>query len=368
MKNSRLVLRFAALAILAFLLLPLLVAAASVAPPLASPQGVGYLLCIGATLSFLDLAKANSNDIVGGLIEEVQAEVPELAVFDSEDLMEPGQLSYETLHRTALPTVSFAAAGQGFTATKSEIKLVTHECFRFGGRVECPRHIADNWRRGGAAGYQAFEAMGVMKAAMKLIGKQIFYGVSNDGLGFPGLKAFTPFGGAYTYNAAGTTAGAASSVYYVKFGEQYVRLMAGRARNAAGIFDLPDFRIGDMTDADSKKMEAYISELSSFLGLQIAAEASVVRICNLTAEASKTVSDAMLNNGKNLFPAGWVPDVCFMSRRSRTQLQTSRTVTLYGTGNQRPTVGNIAPIPTTDADGVPIVATDSILNTDTIEA
>jgi len=320
-----------------------------------------------ATLNFLDLAKANSSDVVGGIIEEVSNVSPELAVFDSEDLQTPGQLRYETLHRTALPTVEFAGAGAGFDPSKSEWKLVSHECFRFGGRVECARHIADNWRRGGAAGYQATEAAGVMEAALKLIGRQIWYGVSYDEDGYAGAKAFTPKGGSYCYDATGSTSSTASSVYYVKFGESHARLMAGRARNGNGLIDLPDFRIGDMLDSNSKKMEAYISELSSYVGLQIASPFSILRICNLTAQTGKGLTDAVTAAAKQLMPAGWVPDACFMSKRSRGQLQASRTVVLNGNGTTRPDQGTIAPTPTTDMDGVPIVVTDNILNTDAIE-
>lgn len=320
-----------------------------------------------ASLNFLDLAKANSDDVVGGLIEESISISPELAIFDSEDMAEPGQLSYETLHRTSLPTVAFADAGEGFDASKSEIKLVKHECFRFGGRVQAVRHIADNYRRGGAAGYQAFEAAGVMEAALRLIGKQIWYGRSVDGKGFPGIKVFTPFGGAYTYNAAGTTATTASSVYFVKFGEAYTRLMAGRARNGGGLIELPDFRIGDVADTNGKLMEAYMSELSSYVGLQIASPFSVIRICNLTADSGKTLTDAKMNAALRLAPANFVPDACFMSRRSCGQLQDSRTVTLYGQGKERADQEMIAMKPTS-FEGIPIVETDNILNTDAIEA
>jgi hypothetical protein len=322
-----------------------------------------------ATLNFLDLAKANSNDVVGGLIEDTTTWAPELGVFEAEDLQEPGQLSYETLHRSALPTVGFAAAGSGFTPSKSTLRLVQHQCYRFGGRVEAARHIADNYRRGGAGGYQALEASGVMEAAMRLIGTQIFYGVSADGLGFPGLKAFTPFGGTYTYNAAGTTATTASSVYLVKFGEKYCRLMAGRVRNAPGLVQLPDFRIGDMDDPNdaTQRIEAYISELSSYLGLQIAADYSVVRICNVTADSTKTLTDAKLTAAMALFPANFKPDMIFMSRRSQSQLQASRTTSLFGQGTTRPDQELVAPLPTS-FEGVPITVTDSILNTDAIES
>jgi len=322
-----------------------------------------------ASLNFLDLAKANSNDAVGGIIEDLVNVSPELSIFPASDelLSAPGDLSYETLHRTARPTVAFASAGEGFDASKSELRLVRHECFRFGGRIEAAKHIADNWRRGGAPGYQQFEAKGVAEEAMKTIGKQIYYGVSTDAKGFPGLKAFTPFGGTYTYNAAGTTATTASSVYMVKFGEEFCQLMPGVARNGAGLIDLPDFIIESILDANNKKMWGYTSELSSYLGLQIAAPHSVVRICNITADSTKTCTDAKLNAGMRLFPANFKPDAIFMSRRSQQQLQDSRTVTLFGTGTNRPDQELIAPLPTV-FEGVPIVATDNILNTDAIES
>jgi hypothetical protein len=181
------------------------------------------------------------------------------------------------------------------------------------------------------------------------------------------MKAFTPFAGSYTYSAVGTTANTASSVYFVKFGEAYSRLMVGRARNGNGIIDLPDFRIGDMLDANSKKMEAYMSELSSYIGLQIASPYSVLRICNITADSTKTCTDALIAAAKQLMPSGWVPDACFMSKRSRYQLQLSRTVT-NATGVNGGGQAPLAATPTADADGVPIIITDNILNTDAIES
>lgn len=322
-----------------------------------------------ASLTFLDLAKANSNAAVGGIIEDLTNVSPELGLFPASDelLSAPGDLSYETLHRTARPTVAFASAGEGFDATKSSLNLIRHECFRFGGRIECAKHIADNWRRGGAAGYQAFESSGVAEEALKTIGKQIWYGVSVDSKGFPGIKAFTPFGGTYTYNAAGTTATTASSVYLVRFGQQFCQLMPALARNGTGLIDLPDFILESILDANSKKMWGYTSELSSYLGLQIARADSVVRICNVTADSTKTLTDAKLNAAMRLFPANTMPDRIFMSRRSLQQLQDSRTVTLYGQGKNRPDQELIAPVPTT-FEGVPIVVTDNILNTDAIES
>jgi hypothetical protein len=320
-----------------------------------------------ATLNFLDLVKANSRDVVGELIEENTIFTPELSVFPGFQL-ERGRMTYQTLHRTGEPILEFKRAGLGFAPSKSETKLVNHELFRFGGRVEAPRHIADNWSMGGAGGYQAFEASAVMRKALELVGRQIFDGDTETGDGFDGLKKFTPHGWDYAHNASGSTASTASSVYFVQLGQPFVQLMTGQAMNGTGLMDLPEFRIGDMTDNVSNRMEAYISELSSYVGLQIAAPWSVLRIYNLTEQDNHRLTDSMIAAAKEKMPVGFVPNYCFMSRRSRSQLQRSRSVTLFGSGTTRPDQGAIAPLPTTDADGVPIIVTDSIGITDAIES
>jgi hypothetical protein len=322
-----------------------------------------------ATLNFLDLAKANSNDAIAGIIEDLTNISPELSFFpaSSELLENRGQMAYKTLHRVSRPTVEFAHNGEGFTPSKSETRLLDHQCFRFGGRVEAFKHIADNWGRGGAAGYQTFEAAGIIDAALQKMGSQIWDGVSSDAKGFPGIKAFTPFGGAYTYNAAGTTAATASSVYFVKFGERFCQLMPALARNGNGIFDLPDFMIESILDPNNKKAWAYTSELSSYMGLQITSNHSVARICNLTADSGKGMTDAKADEALSLFPAQFKPDAIFLSRRSKKQWRQSRTMSLMGVGTQRPdqpiTVPNF-----NDYEGIPVIETDNILNTYAIEA
>ncbi|MDV2812621.1 hypothetical protein, partial [Klebsiella pneumoniae] len=60
----------------------------------------------------------------------------------------------------------------------------------------------------------------------------------------------------------------------------------------------------------------------------------------------------------------------FISRRSRTQLQKSRTVVLQGNGSKG-SIGSesglVAPLPT-EAFGIPIVVTDNIMNTEVLGA
>jgi hypothetical protein len=168
------------------------------------------------------------------------------------------------------------------------------------------------------------------------------------------------------YDATGSTADTGSSVYFVKFGPQNVSLIMGKN----GKMELSDFRVESLTDGDGNKGPGEVADLMSYVGLQQASKNSVVRIKNLTAQSGKGLTDAVIANALDLFPSGFMPDAIFMSRRSRTQLRVDRAtrITAATSNGKQGTIGgdNIyAPIPT-DFEGIPIIATDSILNTEPI--
>lgn len=319
-----------------------------------------------ANATMLDIAKLNGNDPVVGLIEENLKYSPEVEVFPFRTIR---GTSYKTGIRTALPTTGFRNANEGQASSKSTFRQDLVECFIFGGNVKADVAVAAA-HEDGAEVFKAIEASGVMRSAMINIGKQVFYGVTQDSKGFPGLKAATPFGGttlagdALTVDAAGTTASTASSVYLVKFGAQDVTMIGGQSTT----FDLgPWFDQLVKDDDGTNEYLAHVAALNSWLGLQIGHENCVRRIANLTADNGKGLTDALLASALATFPVGFAPDAIFMSRRSRSQLQTSRTVTLFGNGRVRADQPAIAPIPT-EYEGIPIYATDSILNTDAIES
>jgi hypothetical protein len=115
----------------------------------------------------------------------------------------------------------------------------------------------------------------------------------------------------------------------------------------------------------SKEMTAYKNSLEGWVGAAFYSKYAVGRIKKLTTDSGKGLTDSLLAQLFAAFPVGVKPTHLFMSRRSRQQLQISRTVTLQGSGTSRPNQATVAPIPT-EYDGVPIIATDSILNTETL--
>ena len=313
-------------------------------------------------ITLLDVAKNNGSDAVVGLIEESLSATPEMALFPVRTVEGTG---FKTLVRTGLPTVNFIAASQGIPGSKSTFENKHFDCSVLGGRIEVWKTVLDAPENGPAADIKATEAAGVMEAALRKIGTQIFYGKTSLGVaaGFPGLVSFVDSG--MIKDATGTTADTGSSVYMVKFGPRDVSLIMGKN----GTMELGEFRVESLEDADGNKGPGEVADLASWIGLQQASKNSVVRIKNLTADSGKGLTDALLSSALDLAPAGWMPDAIFMSRRSRTQLQAARStlVALNGNGKNGTLGGGSAYVPTpTDFEGIPIVATDSLVNIEPI--
>jgi hypothetical protein len=239
----------------------------------------------------------------------------------------------------------------------------TVECFIFRGAINVDKAVAMA-NEDGPAALQAIEASGVGMSAGIEIGKQVWYGVDEDSKGFPGLRALCP--AAIKVDAGGTTATTGSSVYGVKFGPQFVQMIYG----GGSVLSLPPFKEQSITDANGGQYDAYVSNLTAWIGMQCVHPYAIGRLYNLTADSGKGCTDAKLNALFHKYPVGYKPDAWFMSRRSLQQLQDSRTVTLQGNGKMGATggaEGTVAPIPT-HACGIPIIVTDNIVDTETLGA
>lgn len=290
------------------------------------------------------------NLVLGGVVEENITFTPALGMFPITRLT--SGLKYTSQFLVELPTVGFRKLGEGIAASKGRYEEREFKCYLATGRVEAEvaAYQADS---GGEAAVQGRAIRGVSLAALQEISSQIFYGVTNEADGFPGLKAFTPFGGAYTYNATGSTADTATSIYGVKFGEDYASLIHG----LEDPLNLGEWRRQDIVGSNDLPVPGDVADLEGWIGLAIKHKASVLRICNITAQTGKTVTDDLVLTALDLLPTGMRPDVFFMAKRSRTQLRTSRST------SERPT----AELPR-EIDGIPIVVDDSIGITDAIEA
>jgi len=301
-----------------------------------------------AVTTLLDIAKANGSDAAVGLIEEVVTYSPEVQLGAARSIK---GLNYKTLVRTGLPSVSFRDANQGTTPSKSTWENRLVEAFLLNPRWECDMAIANDYEDGAQA-YITLEASGIMQASMMWLGSQFYYGTANDAKGFPGL--LTAYDSTnMVVDAGGTTDNTASSVWAVMWGPQAVQWVLGKS-GALTVSDVTEQRV---LDPNGNPYTAYCQELMSRIGLQVGNKYAVGRVKKITADAGKTLTDNHLSSLLAKFPVGFRPSHFLMSRRSQMQLQQSRTAT-------NPT-GAPAPVPT-EAFGVPIVATDSIVDTEAL--
>ena len=312
--------------------------------------------------TLLDIAKKNGSDDVVGLIEEAVRNVPEISgsvMYRGKSVVVPSVgasrtikgRQYKTLVRTNLPTVGFRNANEGVDGTKSTYENRLVETFIMNPRWECDKAVADSDEDGPEA-FITMEAIGMMAAALMALGKQFYYGRgTGDAKGHPGL--IDSLDSAMTVDATGTTADTGSSVWAVKFGPQAVQWVYGDGGELA----MKDVREESIMDANNKRFTAYVQELLAYPGLQCVDKYAIGRIKKLTEDSGKGLTDALLGSLMTKFPVGKTPDALFMSRRSLEQLRKSRTAT-NATGAEVPTP--------TEYEGVPIIATESILDTEAL--
>lgn len=319
--------------------------------------------------SLLDIAKINAAGGLAELLDEAARPVPEVTgqfivngerksasqVADARTI--PGT-QYKTLVRTALPTASFRDANAGSASSGSTFENRLVECFILNPRWDCDKAIADA-NVDGAAAFIATEAAAILTAALMTLGKQFYYGAgttnngNGDAKGHPGL--IDAVNSSLVIDAGGTTASTGSSVWGVKFGPMDVQWVLG----GDGNLNVSDVRIESIVDpnASTKRYTAYVQELLAWAGLQVRSQNCIGRIKKLTADSGKGLTDALLADLLGAFPTGWAPDAFFLSRRSLKQLKKSRTAT-NATGKEAPTP--------TDYEGIPLIPTDSILDTESL--
>lgn len=298
--------------------------------------------------TLLDVAKINGSDDIAGLIDEASKYTPEVGSGYARTIK---GINYKTLVRTALPTARFRDYNDGADATKGRYENRLVETYVLNPRWECDKAVADA-HEDGAEAFIALEAEAILQASMLTLGRQFYYGrgTNGDGKGHPGLiDGYDATN--MVVDAGGSTDDTATSVWAVKWGPKDVGWVLGKDGN----INVDPVRIADIVGQNNKKLTGYVQELLAYVGVQVGSTRCVGRIKKITEDSTKTLTDKLISKLLGKFPANVVPDALYMSRRSLNQLQESRTAT-------NPT-GAPAPFPT-EAFGIPIVVTESILNTE----
>lgn len=313
-----------------------------------------------------ELVLFNSNDVNPAEITNILNGAPALAA------MHAMPSSNGTLHKynieTGAPVVGFRAVNDGadYTAgssTQTSVTLKYLDAKVIEDRAECLAY------KGGEEAWMDLRTMRQLRQALFVLEKQVWYGtVHGDSGGFSGLANDANYNNssdALVVDATGSTVGGATSVWLIRSTPDDASMAvvgagdpAVRGGNNINFTISPTFQ-SVVLGANSKSMVANVRDAGAHLGIQVGSKYAIARICNLTTQSGKGLTDALLEDAMALFPASAQPTMIVMNRQSRKQLRKSRTT-------YSPT-GQPAPNPT-EFDGVPIWITDSIINTETLLA
>lgn len=340
-------------------------------------------------ISLLDITKLKGNDQEVGLLEDTITYAPELSTIMGRSIV---GTQYKTAHR-GLPTVAFRKANTGSATVKGTYRQELKECFIIDAQMQADTAVVNAQGtgpgpEGGVEDVLIAEAQGVVMATYITVGSQMYYGTSADANGFVGLNTLTPNLNAAKNNnpavvgAGGTTASVQSSAYLIWENIRGAHFIFG---NNSGLTMLPEWRIQQVLDASNNPYTAYVNNLQGWIGFAVNHPQSVARIGNINLGTdTKPLTDKLvaqllsyiplqmrqeaIANANTGGPNKWGPGLkLLVNPATAYSLQQSRSPVSSGTGtaitSNQPLA--FADLPTA-SNGIPIVITDSITNTEAV--
>lgn len=298
-------------------------------------------------LTMLDVAVLNGDSNVVPMIEKDVVIAPEVAKYHALPI---DGVSFDSVVRTALPSTDYTDVGNGVDSSKSKYEKKTFECKYRDGQMIVPKSVALAHKLG-EADLLSKEVDGMIKAAIRKIGRVTIYGPQTPGSskGFPGALQVTD--STMVVDAGGTTDDLCSSVYGILFGPEWMSIIFGNKR----VLTPGEWKEGSVAGANNKNITAWLNALEGWEGVSWQNPYCVGRIKKITKETGKMMTDSYGYDLLELFQAthGEKPHALLMTPRSQAQLRKSRVTT-----------NNATPLLPTDIDGVPIIVTNSIVNTE----
>lgn len=367
-------------------------------------------------ITSLQLAQARNNHWLTSLFTAYQAQLSVIATFAAGAPLTSTR--YKSLARidqmhTGSPAASFVDRGEGLSVSgQLNFGLQELEAFRLGFVVEAEESTMLEWNKeiaqnpaGSGLDYFTETAMNATYKELRGLERQIFYGTTVASKGFLGLKQITSYTSGNVLaltdiaqdsdyaksviNVGGSTSSTASSVYAVRFGNDACQLRLGgpgpaASNEGAGLDSFlnlpPPVRVERIVS--SKHFWYHKSSIEGWAALSVGGSSeayasrvmpqyAVRRAANLTQDSGKGLTDLVMERLVASFPDGQAPNVFYMSRRSQEQLRdardTARTVYVTGGAGARNTFNARSELPA-EWDGIPIVTTSVIANTDGIES
>lgn len=307
------------------------------------------MLCAGGTmLTLLDLAKRNGSDAALGLLEEITTVAPELKVIP---VRPRDGTSYKYTKRTGRPAGGFRGANEGSTSSKSTYEQKLGEMFFFDGIMNVDEAITKGATGDKLGDILADEGAAILEDTALKIGDQVYRGTTANAKGFAGFRATVDS----TMVVDATGSGTVENVWFAYLHERNgIHFPIGNN----GLIDLGEWarqQVADENDA-TKKLFAWVNNLSFYMGLHIPSKMNLGCIKNVTT--AKPWTDALTAQMLAKFPIGRKPNAIFSTRNCNYLLQASRAGVTVAVGNKVGSGGSFPDVPK-ESGNVPITETDS---------
>ena len=298
---------------------------------------------------------ADAYDLSGQETSEVRAAAPVIASLPA--IPASNGIVHKQSVLSQLPVTGFRSenAGRDFDHSVDRIDTVDLKILDWSWAVD--KAVCDSSRlAGGREQYIAREGLRHVQSAMFNLENQWINGTGFNAAGFNGLADSSNLGSIsddMVVDAGGSAVGATSSVYMIRRNSAE----CGMLYKGDGAVELGETVVQNFIDGSGKNYPAYYTSGCGWFAGFFGSLFSVVRIVNL--DASNGLTDDLIYQALERFPAGHSPDMCIMNRKSQFDLRASRTAT-NATGAPAPLVDNVA--------GVPVITTDAITHAEAVKA
>lgn len=305
--------------------------------------------------------------LLQGKAPTLEQRVVESVIFDTPFLEKlPARVisgtSYKQLVRTSLPLIQSTPYNTGVPLADVNYVTKNAECYPYKGRVAIDKMLVDGEPEL-AKKYTADLMNAHIRGAFASLEMGLFYGKGKDSRGTLGLV--DTIGDYMTISATGSNSArthGGASVWAVCLKEDMIHVVWGNSSTVQfGARTLQDV---SQPTADGKPgyMTAYCWNFGFHAGLSQMDEFATSRIVNESDE--NPLTDSLLADLVNNFPAGHNPDIIVMSRGSRARLQKSRSQSLTYVKKNGSSVYADTP---TDYEGIPIICSDALMADETEE-
>ena len=299
-------------------------------------------------LPISELVKINDQNVADVEISDLLRDAPVLAA------MPAVEASNGTLHKynklTTEPTVGFRSLNDGRDHDYTVRTTVTETLQILDASFDMDAAIYNTE-------LAAMEGRSHLQSAFAKAERQIFYGTSanGDSAGFNGFynsADLNALADEMVISAGGSSAGVQSSVYLIRATPDATGVCSVFGNNG-------DISIGgayqSMIEGTNGRYDAWVVPIVAYMALQLGSKFSAARIANVES----SLDDDKIYEALSLFPASLQPTHICMNRTALKLLRASRTSTNA--------TGAPAPRPT-EVEGIPIIVSDQIVQTEAVVA